>query len=381
MNDAPRPGPDRQPIDERARALQARLLDVVSRTFALTIPRLPGPLVDVVGNAYLLCRIVDTIEDELPLDDDAREQLYARFNACLLDSGLDDADALEAFAADITRLLPDTAPAGERELAGCIPQVLAMTARFASDERAVLRRCVAVMAEGMGRFETLGASGTGLADEAMLERYCYHVAGCVGEMLTELFCLHDAGVAQRRDELMPLSVAFGSGLQLTNILKDMWIDHRRGVCWLPADAFDLDAYPHPGATGERITLPELMQRALDDDPHAIRLMDAGTRRLIGRCRAHLDDAMRYVVRIPSSRRGLRVFCLWSIGLSVLTLRKIRRDPVAARRDGTRITRSSVKATLAFSDASAGYRHVMQTLYAGACMGLPRAADGVRVRLQ
>jgi farnesyl-diphosphate farnesyltransferase len=36
----------------------------VSRTFALTIPQLPSTLCKVVSNAYLLCRIVDTIEDE-----------------------------------------------------------------------------------------------------------------------------------------------------------------------------------------------------------------------------------------------------------------------------------------------------------------------------
>jgi farnesyl-diphosphate farnesyltransferase len=43
----------------------------VSRTFALTIPLLPLPLRDWVGNAYLLCRIADTIEDdpELRIDD------------------------------------------------------------------------------------------------------------------------------------------------------------------------------------------------------------------------------------------------------------------------------------------------------------------------
>ena len=45
-------------------AYQAGMLQCVSRTFALTIPQLPGALRDVVGNAYLLCRIADTIEDE-----------------------------------------------------------------------------------------------------------------------------------------------------------------------------------------------------------------------------------------------------------------------------------------------------------------------------
>ena len=43
---------------------QSEMLKGVSRTFALTIPQLPADLCRVVSNAYLLCRIVDTIEDE-----------------------------------------------------------------------------------------------------------------------------------------------------------------------------------------------------------------------------------------------------------------------------------------------------------------------------
>ena len=46
---------------------QSFLLEGVSRTFALTIPQLPEKLYSAVANAYLLCRIVDTIEDEVSL--------------------------------------------------------------------------------------------------------------------------------------------------------------------------------------------------------------------------------------------------------------------------------------------------------------------------
>ena len=56
--------PSSDGMTDRDLAYQAAMLQCVSRTFALTIPQLPGALRDVVGNAYLLCRIVDTIEDE-----------------------------------------------------------------------------------------------------------------------------------------------------------------------------------------------------------------------------------------------------------------------------------------------------------------------------
>lgn len=363
------PGGGQASPSEAQRRLQARLLERVSRTFALTIPRLPRALVDTVGNAYLLCRVIDTVEDELHVDPDAKDALYADFVAALADAALAAPRPGGGFADELRALLPPDAPAGEIELVDDIPEVLRVTASFRAEERAVLRRCVQVMARGMRGFEALGASGRGLADHAELERYCYHVAGCVGEMLTELFCLHDPAIEARRQRLMQLSVAFGNGLQLTNILKDMWLDHARGVCWLPRDAFELD-----GAS-----LPAIMDRALAGDAGAVRIVDAGTHRLVGLCRGYLDDAMRYVRTIPREQIGMRVFCLWSIGLSVLTLRKIRRDPVAERRHGTKISRSSVRATLVCSDASAGHERIMSSLYAGACIGLPRAARGVAVR--
>ncbi|MGI9214500.1 MAG: squalene/phytoene synthase family protein, partial [Gammaproteobacteria bacterium] len=41
---------------------QSDILNKVSRSFALTIPQLPENLILPVGNCYLWCRIIDTIE-------------------------------------------------------------------------------------------------------------------------------------------------------------------------------------------------------------------------------------------------------------------------------------------------------------------------------
>ncbi|HXN09990.1 MAG TPA: squalene/phytoene synthase family protein, partial [Steroidobacteraceae bacterium] len=62
-------------------AYQERILPHVSRTFALTIPQLPPALRTAVTNAYLLCRIADTIEDEPALSADASFELLQRFVA------------------------------------------------------------------------------------------------------------------------------------------------------------------------------------------------------------------------------------------------------------------------------------------------------------
>src|ERR1700753_4395031 len=64
-------------------AYQDRILPGVSRTFALTIPELPAALRTSVTNAYLLCRIADTIEDEPALSPTASLHFLQRFVAVL----------------------------------------------------------------------------------------------------------------------------------------------------------------------------------------------------------------------------------------------------------------------------------------------------------
>ncbi|MEQ1778671.1 MAG: squalene/phytoene synthase family protein, partial [Nitrosomonas sp.] len=59
---------------------QDDILRGVSRTFALTIPQLPEALRRVIGNAYLLCRITDTIEDDNALSSEQTRQLSQMFS-------------------------------------------------------------------------------------------------------------------------------------------------------------------------------------------------------------------------------------------------------------------------------------------------------------
>ena len=64
------------------------------------------------------------------------------------------------------------------------------------------------------------------------------MAGVVGEMLTELFCDYSRGHRPAaRANCSALAVSFAQGLQMTNILKDVWEDRSRGACWLPQEVF------------------------------------------------------------------------------------------------------------------------------------------------
>ena len=65
-----------------------------------------------------------------------------------------------------------------------------------------------------------------------LERYCYFVAGTVGHMLTELFIDAVPRDDTRRQEMQTHAEAFGLGLQLTNILKDITDDRARSTSFI-----------------------------------------------------------------------------------------------------------------------------------------------------
>lgn len=164
--------------------LQDYLLQGVSRTFALTIPQLPAALARPVSNAYLLCRIVDTIEDEVSLSPLQKREFCQRFAAVV--AGTASSDSL---AQELTPLLSDQTIPAEHELIKLIPRVIAITHGFDREQRDALYECVETMSKGMAEFQGQQLKA-GLATMKDMDEYCYYVAGVVGVMLTRLFCCY-----------------------------------------------------------------------------------------------------------------------------------------------------------------------------------------------
>lgn len=329
-------------------AYQDKSLQGVSRTFALTIPQLPDSLVHVVGNAYLLCRIIDTIEDDKHLPINEKRAFAEQFSGVV--AGHEDA---EEFAGKLAPLLSESATNDERDLIKHTPTVIRITHGFNARQRAALERCVAIMGDGMVKYQESDVR-FGLPDLPAMDDYCYYVAGVVGEMLTELFCDYSQGIDGHRDELMRLAVSFGQGLQMTNILKDIWDDRERGMCWLPQDIFQQYGADLRDVSPENIT-PEF-QQALGH--------------LIGVAHAHLDNALTYTLMIPAGETGIRRFCLWALGMAVLNLRKINnhRDYTAGRQ--VKISRRSVKSTIFMTNLLTRHDAALRRLFALTARGLP-----------
>jgi len=343
--DGPAPG---GLVDDR---LQGAMLQEVSRTFALTIPVLPEDLRCVVGNAYLLCRIVDTVEDEPALTGGER----ARFSSDFVRVIAGDLDA-RRFADELAPLLSEATLPAVRELIRRTPYVVSITRSFDERQRRAIERCVAIMAEGMVEFQADDGC-VGLPDQRAMDRYCYHVAGVVGELLTELFCLHVPELQPRRGKMMALSRSFGQGLQMTNILKDVWDDLERGACWLPRSVF----------AEAGLDLSDL--RTERGGP----AFDQGLSELIGVAHGHLANALDYTLRIPSSQTGIRTFCLWTLGMAILTLRRIHRNRSYTSGDQVKISRRSVRTMATLSRVSARRAPMVRALFAGAGLGIPRTA--------
>ena len=259
---------------------QRAILESVSRTFALTIPLLPANLEKVVGNTYLLCRIVDTIEDAVCIDPKTKQVLSTLFVKTVLDPSYSEEFVKESLMALLNHPNHD-----EKDLIKNIPRVLRVLQSFDEKQRHAVAQCVQIMSEGMSYFH-VRQNQAGLEDLKEFEKYCYVVAGVVGEMLTTVFALHSAAFAKAISGKESLAIAFGQALQMTNILKDSPEDQLRGVSWKPkgVDQTELLVIAHQ----------------------------------------KLEDSLRYIYCIPKSEPGIRQFCFLAFGLAVLTLRQIAR---------------------------------------------------------
>jgi farnesyl-diphosphate farnesyltransferase len=149
-----------------------------------------------------------------------------------------------------------------------------------------------------------------------LDRYCYFVAGTVGQLLTDLFLQvvtpsdHDSLVA-----IKDRAVSFGVGLQLVNILKDVATDFERGACFLPADI----ARSH-GLALQHLLAPDQRRAGL-----------AVILEISDYAKGCLFHAKEYIEHWPlASGAKIRLFCSIPLALAYATLHEIESGDEALR---------------------------------------------------
>ena len=299
-------------------AYQKAILSSVSRTFALTIPLLPPIIEKVVGNTYLLCRIVDTIEDAAELTPEAKKNLSALFLDVVLERA-----PVESFVELCLDALKNYSNHDELDLIAHTPTVLRILHTCSSHDQEAVSRCVSMMSEGMSRFHGRQTEA-GLKDLSEFEDYCYVVAGVVGELLTSIFRHYSPQFSKNIQGHENLAIAFGQALQMTNILKDSPEDRARGVSWKPANLSQLD----------------LLQIAYQK----------------------LSDSLTYILLIPKEEVGMRRFCLLAFGLAVLTLDKLAAGDDFERQEDIKLSRNTVWFFYSFTKIAAGSNGLIKSFF-------------------
>ncbi len=280
----------------------------VSRTYAIVIPMLPKPLDERVGLAYLLMRIVDTLEDAPQLSDEHRDTLLARLDEALARRQPPEFLRTDAAVGELT---------AERDLMRDAPDVLTHIYALPAGDRDAILGCARTMIAGvrqmLERSRRRGQPYPAVADAAELRQYCYYVAGVVGRMLCELFASHLERPALR--SLSDVAEELGIGLQLVNVLKDLRHDAGHGRRYVPQTA--------SGRTDLREVLALVLAEA----------------------RRSLRRGAEFVLAIPATAPGVRSFCGLPIAWGALTLRRIERTLAQAGSTTVKITREQVRETI------------------------------------
>lgn len=290
---------------------------------------LPADVREPVTLAYLLARAADTVADTrlVPREERLRhlETLRRVF------------DGAPADVSGVLRACVHHQPNGvERRLLERVSDAVGLLASLPDRDRAEVQRVLATLTSGMA-LDLTRFPGDGVADLAALEtleeldEYTYLVAGCVGPFWTAIHCAHRPRLRPwPRREMSALGARFGKALQMTNVLRDVPGDLRRGRCYLPAKelaALGLAPADVLTADGARRARPLLA-------------------RLIGVTLDHYDAGWRYTYAIPRAEWRMRLACAWPllIGLATLVALGEHPNPLVAAAP-VKIPREAVRAIL------------------------------------
>jgi farnesyl-diphosphate farnesyltransferase len=310
-------GLDRDRLDQ--------LLIGASRTFAINIPMLPDTLRDALTVGYLLLRNADTIEDAYQWPRERRLAELEELHALMVDP---DPAADERFAAHYLDAEPLPIPE-HLELLRLTPYLLdqlkLLPPNYSAEVRSHVARVIRRMQSWVGNHDD--HNHLRLERLKDLDDYCYSVAGIVGELITSLIGLYRPTLEKTRLLFMrTLETATGAGLQLTNIVKDVFRDHLEGRYYIPADYLPFD------------------------DGHSVDSM----RPIIGYAYRHLCQGAEYACALPESESDIRKAVLVPLMLAVATLVEVA-GRLEALFDGhdVKISHETVAHLLALADRVAG----------------------------
>jgi len=282
-------------------------LKEVSRTFYLSIKVLPEDLNNYVGHSYLLCRLLDTIEDAYDIS--VKEKIDILDKAIVFIKNPYKFDPSN----DVFSALADKSDIKEFEkiILKNSFNIFECIETFPENVRKTIRTWTVEMAEGMKKY-SFGADKIQVQLDSVeeLEEYTYYVAGTVGKLLSELYTDPKFRIQKDKIEIMEkYSIAFGKALQYVNIIKDSREDLTEARCFIPKEL--LDKYS--------CSFDEFKDSANIEKIRKIYL------ELILKAEEYLDNSVEYTCAIPVRQWRIRLFCIWPVVLAYKTLAGLKNN--------------------------------------------------------
>jgi farnesyl-diphosphate farnesyltransferase len=298
----------------------------VSRSFAIVVLSLEEPLNRTMATAYLICRVVDNIED---CDQSFawKQQRFQEFHR-LIEEPASAPQILAVWSQESWPGLTQDESDMMGQVSGSI--LWEIYAKIPEMSRSTIRRWASEMADGMLRVEDpdqhpLLENRGGvrvLAAESDYNEYCFYVAGTVGHMATELVVVHYGLAEDVASRLLATCEACGRGLQKTNIVKGFADDLGRGISYLPYAWHREADYAPLSLAGAPV---QWKKKVIDD---VVR---------------ELHDATEYVVALPYDAAGYRMASLMSLlpAYQTLLLAAKRHDTLFTSEHHVKISRATM----------------------------------------
>ena len=253
-------------------------LNKVSRSFAFCIAALESPMRRWVSLTYLVCRILDTVEDAPWKKPSQQLNQFGMFDRFLISPhSLDQ-------VIDWNKTFPEGLPEGEVELLSDSRQIFEDIHRSPENIRETIQDMVQSMSAGMQHFSKKKVNGElRLGGLNEVNQYCFFVAGIVGETLAKLLSAVDSKVEVNRNLILDAH-HFGLFLQKVNLLKDQLSDEKDG-----------------------------------------RFLISSRDEVVKSLGNNAEGAIRYVQSLPVEQKGYRLFCSWSLLLGLASFPYIQQS--------------------------------------------------------
>jgi farnesyl-diphosphate farnesyltransferase len=292
------------------------LLRSASRTFALSIERLPGVVGEAMCLAYLLLRVSDFLEDNDYMPPERKVVLLKQWDEVLAGQA-----PVEAFVAELADHEPGDDP--DARVAAHSVEILQKVHALPLAVQNQLLVHVRDSTQGMARWV---ARGPDIPLETDMDDYMHEVAGRVGYLVTDVFAWYSGFIRARLSQLMPLAREFGLALQTVNVIRGLRKDYERGWIFVP-ESFCAAV----NLRRSDLFKPEYQIQALQ-------VVDM----VADKAEGHLQKALAYVLALPPWLHTLRLACIWPMLFATRTL-ALSRQNVNVLVGEVKMTREEVKA--------------------------------------